>query len=89
MNGIIIIRTLDFSKKFWYNIIRKKKKGKNKMTFDANEILKQLESGTDVNDIAAAAANATMILISTLLSPAPQTRRARPAIRTSRRACRA
>lgn len=28
------------------------------MTFDANEILKQLESGTDVNDIAAAAANA-------------------------------
>lgn len=28
------------------------------MTFDANEILKQLENGTDVNDIAAAAANA-------------------------------
>ena len=28
------------------------------MTFDANEILKQLEAGTDVNDIAAAAANA-------------------------------
>lgn len=28
------------------------------MTFDVNDILKQLESGTDVNDIAAAAANA-------------------------------
>ena len=28
------------------------------MTFDANEILKQLEDGTDVNEIAAAAANA-------------------------------
>lgn len=28
------------------------------MTFDVNEILKQLEDGTDVNDIAAAAANA-------------------------------
>jgi iron-sulfur cluster repair protein YtfE (RIC family) len=28
------------------------------MTFDVNEILKQLEGGTDVNDIAAAAANA-------------------------------
>lgn len=28
------------------------------MTFDVNDILKQLESGTDVNDIATAAANA-------------------------------
>ena len=28
------------------------------MTFDVNDILKQLENGTDVNDIAAAAANA-------------------------------
>ena len=28
------------------------------MTFDANEILKRLENGEDVNDIAAAAANA-------------------------------
>jgi len=28
------------------------------MTFDTNEILKQLENGTNVNDIAAAAANA-------------------------------
>ena len=28
------------------------------MTFDVNDILKQLEDGTDVNDIAAAAANA-------------------------------
>ena len=28
------------------------------MTFDVNDILKQIESGTDVNDIAAAAANA-------------------------------
>lgn len=28
------------------------------MTFDTNEILKQLEGGTNVNDIAAAAANA-------------------------------